>query len=190
MKMITWFILILAYTCVLAVYPQTIVVRNDAYKSTYDLAILCPRQVEWTLHANDIGHGTREPSWQFINDIPSHAAIGRHSDYNHSGYDRGHLCPAGDRSISSIWMKTTFTMSNIAPQTPTLNRGAWKSTEEWCRRAAILYDSISILVIPIFLDRDTTFIGQHRLAVPHAFIKVAWLPGNDSIIHQSFFWNR
>ena len=190
MKLITWFVFILACTCVLAVYPQTIVVRNDAFKSTCGLGILCPRQVEWTLHAADIGHGTREPSWRFINDIPGGSAIARHSDYNHSGYDRGHLCPAGDRSISSIWMKTTFTMSNIAPQAPTLNRGAWKSTEEWCRSACSLYDSISILVIPIFLNRDTTFIGHHRLAVPHAFIKVAWLPSNDSIIHQSFFWNR
>lgn len=182
--------LILAITCVLAVSPQTIVVDNAAFRSTYDLGLLCPRQVEWTLHARDIGDGTREPSWRFVNDIPSPFAIARHSDYSHSGYDRGHLCPAGDRSIYSIWMHTTFTMSNIAPQAPTLNRGAWKCSESDCRRAAILHDSISILVLPVFLNRDTTFIGRHRLAVPHAFIKAAWLPGNDSLVHLSMFWNK
>lgn len=100
------------------------------------------------------------------------------------------MCPAQDRSADLRAMRSTFVLSNIAPQVPALNRGAWKKTENFCRSAALLYDTVQVVALPLFLDRDTTFIGSHRLAVPHAFIKAAWLPKNDSIIGIWMFWNK
>jgi len=56
-----------------------------------------------------------------------------HKDYTHSGFDRGHLKPAADSKASSERMAASFLMTNVAPQTPQLNRGSWKQLEETTR---------------------------------------------------------
>ena len=56
-----------------------------------------------------------------------------HKDYTHSGFDRGHLKPAADSKSSSECMAASFLMTNVAPQTPQLNRGSWKQLEEATR---------------------------------------------------------
>lgn len=52
-------------------------------------------------------------------------------DYKGSGYDRGHMTP--NHAMISRYgegiRKLTFLMSNIAPQTPSLNRGVWRDVE-------------------------------------------------------------
>lgn len=169
---------------------QLVHVRNSEFHSVYNLETQCPQQVMWTVKSSDIGDCRRFPSWTFVQDVSDPAATARHSDFTRSGYDRGHMCPALDRSHDLFAMRSTFVMSNVAPQACSLNRGAWKQSETFCRLAAQLYDSVQIIALPIFLDRDTSFIGCHRLAVPHAFIKVAWLPRNDSIIGQWFYFNK
>lgn len=169
---------------------QIVTLDKGHYRSVYNLEIQCPQQVWWTVARSQLGNVKREPSWRFVQDIGQSLANGSHDDYNQSGYDRGHLCPAQDRSADLRMMRSTFALSNIAPMAPALNRGAWKKTEAFCRAQALFHDSVQVLALPIFLDRDTCFIGSHRLAVPHAFIKAAWLKENDSVIGVWFYWNR
>ena len=57
----------------------------------------------------------------------------RPNDYRGAGFDRGHLCPAGDRSVSREDMDATFLMSNMVPQAPDLNRITWEKLESYCR---------------------------------------------------------
>jgi DNA/RNA endonuclease G (NUC1) len=42
--------------------------------------------------------------------------VGACSDYNGSGYDRGHLAPAADHSHDLVKLKETFSLINISPQ--------------------------------------------------------------------------
>lgn len=170
-------------------HAQTITLVKDVYSSTYDLGLLCPRQVWWTLKASDIADVKRDPSWRFVDDIDHPLGLATHADFAKSGYHRGHMCPAKDRSFSIDAMRHTFTTSNIAPQVPAVNTGVWLQTERWCRAAAIMYDSVCVLAMPVFIDRDTVRIGRHRLAVPHAFFKACWLPKNDSVINAWFIFN-
>lgn len=174
----------------LLMLAQQIVIDKAQYRSVYDLTLQCPIQVAWTLHASDLGETSREPSWRFRADIGNKAAIARHGDFNRCGYHRGHLCPAADRSSSIADMRATFSMSNVAPQLPTINCGSWKQTENSCRLAASIYDSVCVLVCPVFLHRDTARIGRHHLAVPHAFFKAVWRADNDSVINAWFVFNH
>lgn len=169
---------------------QCVQVESPAYFSAYDLTTQCPKQVEWSLCSDDIGSAQRSTSWVFQNDVQHTLAMATHDDFARSGYDRGHMCPAKDRSMSVYGCIQTFMMSNVAAQTPNLNRGAWLKTENTCRADALRFGRVSILAVPIFLHRDTTFIGTHRVAVPHAFMKVEWLPDNDSILNTWFLWNK
>lgn len=92
-------------------------------------------------------------------------------DYEKSGYDRGHLAPAADMSYSEITMLESFYYSNMSPQVPGFNRGIWKKLEEQTRSWAIEYDSLYIVVGPIFSDSMKT-IGSHKVAVPISYYKV------------------
>jgi endonuclease G len=50
-------------------------------------------------------------------------------DYRKSGYDRGHLAPAGSMKADAENMSESFFMSNMSPQYPSFNRGVWKRLE-------------------------------------------------------------
>ena len=75
------------------------------------------------------------------------------SDYKGSGYDRGHLAPAGDMKYSKESMIESFFMSNMSPQNPSFNRGIWRKLEEAIRRwgkkneiyIALDYDMLQVL---------------------------------------------
>ena len=169
---------------------QVVTLQTPQFRSVYNLETLCPQQVSWVVHRSDIGQATREPSWKFTNSLLWPLTDVNHDDFSKSGYDRGHMCPAADRSYDHRAMRATFDLSNVAAQAPRLNRGAWKRTEAWCRSAAIQYGAVEVIILPVFLDRDTVRVGSHRVAVPHAFFKAAWLPATDSIIGVWFLFNK
>ena len=182
--------LLLSIMVTLTIDAQFYINSTSYFHSTYDVSLQLPARVLWTLHAGDIGQNLREPSWRFTSDLPDYIMSARHSDYRHTGFDRGHLCPAKDRSFTKEALRATFVMSNVAPQTPALNRGAWKATEDSCRRLAMLYDSITVLACPVFLPADTVRIGTAGIGVPHAFFKACWVAGSDSVLSCWFMFNR
>ena len=54
-------------------------------------------------------------------------------DYSGAGFDRGHLCPHGDRAGSPEASRATFAMTNMIPQAPNVNQGAWADMEDYLR---------------------------------------------------------
>lgn len=169
---------------------QVIIHHEPEFRSVYDLDTKCPRQVEWTIQSSDLGTIKRMPGWKFVSVRHHDLEVSKHDDFRNEPYDRGHLCPAADRSSDQRSMLATFQMINVAAQTPSLNRGQWLATEKYCRDAAVMYDSVCVLAIPVFLNRDTVRIGQNQIAVPHAFFKACWLPGRDSVLNCWFLFNH
>jgi len=51
-------------------------------------------------------------------------------DYRNSGYDRGHLCNAGDMKLNHTSITESFLLSNISPQDRDFNAGIWNTLEE------------------------------------------------------------
>lgn len=91
-------------------------------------------------------------------------------DYKGSGYDRGHLAPAGDMAFSSDAMSTSFLMSNMTPQHPSFNRGIWKTLEGKVREWAKEYEELLVITGPVFTASMIT-IGINKVAVPSAYFK-------------------
>lgn len=160
------------------------------FSVTYDNSLGIPVYVQWDITPSDLGMVKREPSWGFRQDrrIPKPCATS--SDYTRSGYQRGHMCPAADRSSSVAKMKETFTMANICPQSPALNCGRWLQSEERARYLARQLGKVHVRVAPLFFHMDTTFIGRHRVAVPHGFIKVIYMADSVTAIHTELFTNQ
>ena len=92
-------------------------------------------------------------------------------DYRHSGYDKGHLAPAGDMVGSSQAMRESYYFSNISPQLPNFNRGIWKKLEERVRRIAMSGDEVYVATGPYFHQGDRGHIGYPPIAVPTHFYK-------------------
>ena len=94
-------------------------------------------------------------------------------DYKGSGYDRGHLVPAGDMKISSEAMSESFYLSNMTPQAPEFNRGIWKELEDRVRDWACEDSLLYIVDGPIFTKSDST-IGPNHVTVPGFFYKIVF----------------
>lgn len=92
-------------------------------------------------------------------------------DYSKSGYDRGHLAPAGDFDFNKKALSETFYMSNISPQDPSLNRGSWKELEDLVRDLATERDSLWVVSGPV-LERGLKKIGRNKVSVPKYFYKI------------------
>lgn len=97
-------------------------------------------------------------------------------DYSYSGYDRGHMAPAGDMKWDSKAMEETFLMSNICPQVNALNTGAWKNLEEKCRLWAQIDGRIYIVCGPIIDEKPMELIGDSKVWVPSKFFKAIIAP--------------
>ena len=92
-------------------------------------------------------------------------------NYKKSGYDKGHLCPAGDRKSSYSSFKETFYTSNIAPQKREFNAGIWNRLEEKTRYWAEKYNGVYVITGGVLSDNLKT-IGKEKVSVPNYFYKV------------------
>lgn len=108
---------------------------------------------------------TRDP------EVPSSPAPGA---YERTGYDRGHMAPnhAIETRYGESLQKLTFRMTNIAPQTPALNRGVWRDVEHriadlWTAR----YGEIWVIVGCISNTKGETLCGT-SIDVPERFYQL------------------
>lgn len=127
--------------------------------------------VSWEVDMSWLGHERRSDHFDSDPDLPPQFIPVTSRDYWRSHYDRGHLCPSGDRTRDAYDNARTFLFTNIEPQTPSLNRGPWRELEERVRE--IVRDSSTHAYItagPVFSYSDPT-IGT-GVAVPAAFFKV------------------
>ncbi|WPO80506.1 DNA/RNA non-specific endonuclease [Flavobacterium sp. KACC 22761] len=92
-------------------------------------------------------------------------------NYKNSGYDKGHLCPAGDMEFNKDAYNDTFYTSNISPQKHDFNSGIWNRIEQKTRYFAQKYNDIYIVTGGILKDSDKK-IGTENVAVPKYFYKI------------------
>jgi len=107
----------------------------------------------------------------FIQDpkVKTHSADWR--NFKKSGYDKGHLCPAGDRKSSYKAFEETFYTSNISPQLHDFNDGVWNRLEQKTRYWAKKYDGLYIVTGGVLKGKLKT-IGREEVAVPDYFYKI------------------
>lgn len=89
--------------------------------------------------------------------------------YTNSGYDRGHCAPAADFSFNQRAMNESFLLSNICPQTPTLNRKCWVKVEEYIRSLTNKCDTIYVITGTI----GNIGYVSNRIGIPRQIYKAA-----------------
>lgn len=150
---------------------QEQVIRHEGYTVSYNSDYRIANWVAYELTGKEAKSSKASRSNKFVPDPEVKGATATNEDYTRTGYDRGHLAPAGDMKWSAKAMRESFYLSNICPQKPGLNRGIWKELEEQSRLWAKESGSLLIVTGPV-LDGELKRLGKNRVGIPKRFYKV------------------
>jgi len=158
--------------------PDATLICRQGYVTLHDNQAKVPVWTAWVLTPNHInGCVPRSNAFAADQSLPA----GKRSDprdYAGTGYDQGHIANDAHQSWDQQVELESFLMSNMAPQLPGLNRGAYKLLE-WLQALGVLAHSIRYKYMP---DLFITFRKIKRLVLirwmcPMAFTKL-------SLIHK------
>lgn len=107
----------------------------------------------------------------FVQDRSVISGSADYRNYKNSGFDRGHLCPAGDRSYEYNAFHETFLTSNISPQNHEFNSGIWNRLEQKVRYWAHRLDGLYVVTGGV-LESGLSAIGDEKVTVPNSFYKI------------------
>ena len=138
--------------------------RRTAYTVSYNHDTRQPNWVAWVLTREHASGNLPRADFEDDMDMPS--PKGTKADYYNSGYDRGHMCPAGDNKWSQKAMNECFLMTNMCPQNHSLNAGVWNTIEQQCRTWAKKYGKVYIVCGPVFLNKQHRKLGKNKVLVP------------------------
>ena len=96
------------------------------------------------------------------------------SDYTNSGYDRGHMAPDAAFDWSQESLEATYSMANIIPQIPEVNREMWTDVEKYSRRKAVDLGEVNVINIVKYNPERSRRLGQNKIAVSKGFYKVLY----------------
>ncbi|MGO2278389.1 MULTISPECIES: DNA/RNA non-specific endonuclease [unclassified Psychrobacter] len=118
----------------------------------------------------------REDSFHEESKLPESARASL-SDYSGSGYDRGHLAPNADMANRSQ-QYDSFSLANIAPQSPRNNRYIWRNIESATRYLTQQYGEVYTITGVAFTDKKTKQLAN-RVLVPSHFFKAVYIPATN-----------
>lgn len=120
------------------------------------------------------GTGRSETSFK-VSNAPKSVKV-RSNWYTNTGYDRGHLISNDFFNFDETLSKETFTIYNICPQLPELNRkGVWRKLEEATEKAYANADGrIYEIVGPILSEEPENYkkLGNTNCVIPESFYKI------------------
>lgn len=151
-----------------------IIKEYTGFKVSFNPLHHLPNYVVWEL-TGDEANGTepRDSKFKADKDVYGSPTL---EDYRNSGFDRGHMAPAGDMKWSAQAMSDSHYLTNMCPQTRQLNGGRWSTLEQKCRQWAVRDSALIIITGPILSDELTRTIGPNGVSVPERFFKVIYAP--------------
>ncbi len=104
-----------------------------------------PNWTSWHLDSTWLGSTPRQDDFRPDDTLPTTWYHVTATDYSGSGYDRGHMCPSGDRTNTVANNSATFLMTNMIPQAPTNNQQTWANLESYSRTLATSGNELYII---------------------------------------------
>jgi endonuclease G len=147
------------------------IIKHNYYTLSYSEQHEQAEWVAYSLHKKDITYSNFKRPF-FISDSKVKTKSADWRNYKRSGFDKGHLCPAGDRKFSLKAFNETFLTSNISPQEHSFNSGIWNKLEQKVRYWAKKYNHLYVVTGGILTDSNLKTIGKEKVTVPQYFYKI------------------
>ncbi len=116
--------------------PFNYLMEKQQYSLSYHRDRKIPNWVAWRLDSTWVGSAPRQDDYRPDPTLPAGWYQVQDNDYSGQGYDRGHMCPSGDRTRSIPDNSATFLMTNFVPQLSANNQGPWEDFETYLRSLA------------------------------------------------------
>lgn len=152
---------------------------KPAYSLSYNRGKATPNWVAWRLDASWIG-SANDGEFDIDNSLPAGWYRVTPDDYDEPLYDRGHMCPSGDRTNTQPINSSTYLMTNIIPQHPDNNQGPWNDFENYCRTLASQGNEVYIITGP---EGNIGLIGtpvENEVVIPARTWKVVLVLPNGA----------
>ena len=146
------------------------IVKHKYYTLSYNEKFEQAEWVAYELKKEYLKNGNYKRPY-FIEDPKVTTGSADWRNYKKSGYDKGHLCPAGDMEFDVNAYNDTFYTSNISPQKHDFNSGIWNRIEQKTRYWADKYNDIYVVTGGVLKDSDKK-IGTEEVSVPTHFYKI------------------
>lgn len=150
----------------------------DAFAILYSGESKTPVIVAQRLNSTSVADANEKRTNRFFPDARLRAAErATLEDYQGSGYDRGHMAPAGDMPTAQA-MAQSFSLANMVPQAPAHNRGTWATSVEAVTRkyASRATGNIFVITGPVFIPsiQESPSIGIGQVRVPKYIFKLVY----------------
>lgn len=165
------------------------IITHVGYSVSFNTATRLANWVAYEL-TNEKVQGTTPRARKFNQDPDVKGIQADNGDYKNSGWDKGHMCPAGDMKWSKQAMDESFYFTNICPQNPNLNGGDWKDLEEKCRALTQYYQKIYIACGAIIGKAQYGCIGHNRVTIPDGFYKVLLVETSTGFESIGFYFEN
>jgi endonuclease G len=113
--------------------PTNYLLDKPQYAVGYHRDRGIPNWVSWHLDTTWLGSAPRQNDFRPDPSLPADWYHVQSTDYQNSGFDRGHHTPSADRTNTVASNSATFLMTNMMPQAPDNNQGPWEQLESYSR---------------------------------------------------------
>ena len=149
--------------------PNNYLMEKPQYSMSYSRDNGGPNWVSWHLDTSWLGSAPRQDDFRADTTLPTGWYRVQATDFSGSGFDRGHMCPSADRTITVAANSSTFLMTNMIPQLPANNQGVWANLESYSRSLVSQGNELYIISGGHGLQ---FFIANGHVAVPAQTWKV------------------
>ena len=155
------------------------IITNPYFKVCYDYNLMGAKTISYTLDGDKVNKVNikKRPSFHTEKSLDKVYRVSPKS-YSKTGYDRGHMANDASFDWSMKSLNSTYTMANIVPQEPRVNRYHWVKVERYARLVARKLGSVNVLNI-IQYNKNPKRLEKQNIAIPQGFYKIIYNKEKD-----------
>jgi len=165
------------------------IIDKEFFEVCYDYKLKAAKSVAYVLAGDLVNESNIKDRPNFYEEeLLDEAYRVSASDYTNSGYDRGHMAPDAAFDWSQESLEATYSMANIIPQIPEVNREMWTDVEKYSRRKAVDLGEVSVINIVKYNPERSRRLGHNKIAVSKGFYKVLY--NEEKAFKECYFYEN
>jgi len=164
------------------------IIDNEFIVMCYDYKFKAVKAVSYTLLGDLMNEQNIEerPSFYVEKKLESKNRISS-TDYTNSGYDKGHMAPDAAFDWSQESLEAVYTLANIIPQAPQVNRISWAKLESYVRDKAEALGELNVVNVPKYGQRSSR-MGKNKMAISKGYYKILY--NLDENYEECFYYSN